>query len=384
MLPTRPSVRKVLEIVLRTDSDLNAFCGDYFDEVYRRFSGGMDRISKVTLLLDCVPPVEIVEALRSGYTADMQRHESLLEWRPLPGRAASPAAPSVGAEGALSTIPSASESVAGPPFADPALEELREAYEGGNLVIFAGAGISAAAGLPSWKQLVDILLDRAKARGASQAALAEIVEMIDKEQLIEALSALKDCLGGPEFGVTIERHLSDRDRPIPEVARAIASLAPRLRTVLTTNLDHLLERALVWPALARATGDIAQRREKMILKLHGTLLDRSTWVFTRDDYDRAMYADPKLQGAFSALFHSCPLLFVGYGLSDADFDQVLGRVRAFAGDQPPRHFALVAAETVTPHRRSRLERSGIRVITYDNPDGRHGEVVRVLRGLPRA
>jgi hypothetical protein len=75
---------------------------------------------------------------------------------------------------------------------------------------------------------------------------------------------------------------------------------------------------------------------------------------------------------------------VGYGLSDADFDQVLVRVRAFAGDQPPRHFALVAAETVTPYRRNQLERSGVRLIAYDNRDGRHGEVVRLLRGLSRA
>ena len=40
------------------------------------------------------------------------------------------------------------------------------------------------------------------------------------------------------------------------------------------------------------------------------------------------YADPVLKDAFSAIFLACPILFVGYGLADDDFDQILGRVRA--------------------------------------------------------
>ncbi|MEP7123703.1 MAG: SIR2 family protein [Byssovorax sp.] len=152
--------------------------------------------------------------------------------------------------------------------------------------------------------------------------------------------------------------------------------------MLTTNLDGLLERAFAgrWTPMARATGDIAQRR-RYILKLHGTLLDRATWVLTRAQYDRAMYADPQFQGAFSALFNACPILFVGCDLADDDLDLVLGRVRALAGSAPPRHFALVAADTVSQYRRSRLEKGGIRLIAYDNPDGQHAAVIAVLRDL---
>lgn len=266
---------------------------------------------------------------------------------------------------------------------DPALGELGEAYRGGDLVLFAGAGLSAAAGLPSWARLIELLTERARARDAAAATLAEITAFAQKQQFIDALSALKDCLGPADFGVAIERHLDDQqvDR-LPEIALAIGALRSKLRAVLTTNIDGLLERAFdgAWPALPRATPDIAQRR-RFILKLHGTRLDRSTWVFTRDEYDRAMHADERLKQAFGALFNACTLLFVGYGLADDDFDAILARVRAFAGEQPPRHFALIAAEEVTPFRRSRLERSGVRLIAYDNTDGKHTEVVRILREL---
>ena len=212
--------------------------------------------------------------------------------------------------------------------------------------------------------------------------LDEIAFLAQRGQYIDALSAVEQALGAPDFGAAVERALDDGPHPVPDVAAAVAALAPRLRAVLTTNLDGLLERAFqgCWPALARAAGDIAQRRG-YILKLHGTLRERATWVMTRAQYDRAIYADPLLQGAFSAIFHACPLLFVGYGLADDDLNFVLGRVRALAGPSPPRHFAIVPEDSVTPFRRSRLEQGGIRLIAYDNPDGGHGAVTAVLRDL---
>jgi hypothetical protein len=96
-----------------------------------------------------------------------------------------------------------------------------------------------------------------------------------------------------------------------------------------------------------------------------------------------MFADPKLHDAFEAFFHSVRLLFVGYGLADDDFELHLGRIRAIAGDQPPRHFALVPADTVTPFRRHNLHRAGVRLIPYGNPDGRHTAVAEILSDLAR-
>jgi hypothetical protein len=282
----------------------------------------------------------------------------------------------------LMTAGSATASGAEP--SNPLLDDLRDVYLAEDLLLFAGAGLSAAA-LPSWPRLVKLLAERAEARGVPAPVMKEVNDLLARQQLIDALSAVKDALGPNDFGAAVEKLLDDKGHDVPPTARSAAALAPRLRGVLTTNLDHLLERAFAgaWPAFARVTGDIVRRRH-YILKLHGTLLDRSTWVFSRDEYDRAMYADPKLQTAFHALFHACPILFVGYALADDDFDQVLSRVRVFSGDQPPRHFALIAEETITPHRKARLEASGVQIIPYANPDGKHLEVVRILDWLARS
>src|SRR5262245_55370016 len=61
---------------------------------------------------------------------------------------------------------------------DPALEELRGAYDAGNLVLFAGAGISAAAGLPSGKRLAELSLGLARTRGLRPEAQHEMEELI--------------------------------------------------------------------------------------------------------------------------------------------------------------------------------------------------------------
>jgi hypothetical protein len=48
------SVRKLLDKTLRTNSDFESFCHDFFPEVYHRFSSSMDRVQKTTILLQII------------------------------------------------------------------------------------------------------------------------------------------------------------------------------------------------------------------------------------------------------------------------------------------------------------------------------------------
>jgi hypothetical protein len=64
---TRAIVREVLDRVLRLVTDLDAFALDYFHEVYRRWSAGMDRVARTSMLLALVPPEVILAALRAAY-----------------------------------------------------------------------------------------------------------------------------------------------------------------------------------------------------------------------------------------------------------------------------------------------------------------------------
>ncbi len=59
----RPQLRALLIDTLRTDGDFNAFVLDYFPDVHRNFTGGMDRTGKLNLLLESVDGDNILQAL---------------------------------------------------------------------------------------------------------------------------------------------------------------------------------------------------------------------------------------------------------------------------------------------------------------------------------
>jgi tetratricopeptide (TPR) repeat protein len=264
---------------------------------------------------------------------------------------------------------------------DPAYDEIDEAYRDHKLVLVVGAALSTSAGLPSPQRLVDLVAAYARTRNVDEDKLAEIADFISKEQLIGALSAGKECLGYTEFCAFIERNLDEgllEGDVLPPLALAIAALRPKLRGVITTNLGRLLDRAFqgAWQDFARVTADIA-RRERFILKLHGTLADRSTWMLTSDEYAGAV----QMKQALGTLFNTYSLLFVGYDLAGEDFEQIFGQQSAPPGEQRPRHFALVPAGSLGSYRQKQLEAAGVRIVLYEEPDGDQRELVRLLNDL---
>lgn len=80
----RSTLRRRLNEALRTDADLDAFCIDFFPEVHRRFTSGMDRVQKLNLLFQLTDPEEIVCALNAHQRGEGRRPRSLqaTAWAP--------------------------------------------------------------------------------------------------------------------------------------------------------------------------------------------------------------------------------------------------------------------------------------------------------------
>lgn len=118
-------MRRLINKVLPTDSDLNAFCLDAFadssPELYQRVSGLHDRMEKVTLLLSLKSGEldELFAAMARLYPAATQRYRYLLD-RPegepqaaASGRQVRSGARPPGSAAATAPIPMPSDSVAG-------------------------------------------------------------------------------------------------------------------------------------------------------------------------------------------------------------------------------------------------------------------------------
>lgn len=82
LLPTKSSLRKMLNEVLIGDSDVDALCLDFFEHVKKKFGVGMDRTTKINLLLERVDSRLIVTALREHDAFSYEKHKHILRFQP--------------------------------------------------------------------------------------------------------------------------------------------------------------------------------------------------------------------------------------------------------------------------------------------------------------
>ncbi|MFO0575615.1 MAG: FHA domain-containing protein [Polyangia bacterium] len=77
-VPTRASLRRMIACILCDDAELDAFCLDHFPHIRARFASSMDRISKVTQLLERALPDEILRCLHEAYPEEVEQNQRLL------------------------------------------------------------------------------------------------------------------------------------------------------------------------------------------------------------------------------------------------------------------------------------------------------------------
>lgn len=249
-------------------------------------------------------------------------------------------------------------------------------------VLFVGAGLSAAAKLPTWHGLLTALIDRAE-QSAGQSAVDEMRKLLERGRYLDVADHCRTILG-----TSVHEILSmvrGANEPIPQPHKVLRALP--WAAIVTTNYDKLLERAYGeigdWPktpthADTSMLGTVLFDRAFFILKAHGDIDRPDTIVLSTTDYRDITHSNAAFQSFISAMLLNYCLLFVGYSLSDPDFRLLLDRqLTTFKGYAPPRYAIM---EDVGPVEAQVLFRNaGINVISY--PKGEHGTVVEFLEAL---
>ena len=206
----------------------------------------------------------------------------------------------------------------------PLLEDIAE----GRCLPFIGAGFSLNARLPkglqmpAWPELTETL---ANVAGVSPdlggpGVASEFEKKFGHVQLIEAIrKALRIDVAKPG-----EAHMAFAELPFD--------------TVYTTNFDLLLEEAY---ASARKpfrslVGELQMpfhggRLTTSVVKMHGDLRHEEHIIITKDDYRRFLRDYPVIATHLSAMLITKTPLFVGYSLSDPDFQHIRQVVRSRLG-----------------------------------------------------
>ena len=195
----------------------------------------------------------------------------------------------------------------------------------GRLVLFLGAGVSAAAGVPLWNELVDQLAVRAGFTEDERSALRKL-EASDRAKLIESRLPRRRDVSARPLGSIVSEALAGYRRP--SLSHALLASLPSSATV-TTNYDELFEIACMDAGSRPAVLPYESPRDadRWSLKLHGCVRHADDIVLTRQDYMR--YGDRRsaLQGIVQALLVTHHMLFLGFSLTDPNFHQIADDVR---------------------------------------------------------
>lgn len=191
----------------------------------------------------------------------------------------------------------------------------------GNLALFVGAGLSADAGLCSWRELVAPLARDLQIELDTHSDLLAVAQYhcnANRDNRSRINTLLRTELG--------------RQVPSTPALKALARLP--VRTIWTTNYDRLIESTLIeagrhpdvkWDEKQIHARD--QSSNVTVYKMHGDVSAAETAVLTKSDYENYHVEHAEFLNFLRAELSQKTFLFIGFGFRDHNVDYVFGRLR---------------------------------------------------------
>lgn len=210
----------------------------------------------------------------------------------------------------------------------------------GQAAVFAGAGASVDAGLPTWSQLVEELADELGIAETTSTGRLQLSNLTAIPQYYENRFGRK----------SLTEKLRDaipRKGTEPSASHQLLADLP-CNLYYTTNFDVLLEHALEAAGREFETvsseedaKDHSGRETCQVRKIHGSIDTANSLVITRDDFLRYEPKHPHLSERLRTDLATTTFLFVGYSLDDPNFSQLYDRVFLALAPFERRHYMTV-------------------------------------------
>ena len=201
----------------------------------------------------------------------------------------------------------------------------------GEVSVFMGAGVSAGAGLRDWNGLLEEIGKRTN----PPTTRDELMSVHDNRDAAELLSR-RLHRNGLSLETELKAGLSGQQFSLQH--GLLASLP--CSEYITTNVDSLFEiaaRQKDSPVLKEMPSSEGIRSgDRWLLKLHGSVNRAGSLVFTREHYIDSFKSNRALVGLVQSMLLTRHMLFVGYGLRDEDFHELVHEVNAARSSNPER------------------------------------------------
>lgn len=230
---------------------------------------------------------------------------------------------------------------------------IKNAINTNKLVIFAGAGISIDANVPSWSSLIDKIKNELDLPENEKDFLKIAQIYFNDRQEKEYIDKIRSALGHKKLRYN-------------EIHEELFELNPE--HILTTNFEDLLEQVITKNSLPysiiKEDKDLPySNNTKLLVKIHGDL-DTGNLVFKEDDYLGYSQNHPLLDSFIKSVFSTKIVLFIGYSFNDYNLKQIVQYVRDILGNNFQNAYLLSIDNEVHQSHRQYLKNKGINVINY--------------------
>lgn len=216
-----------------------------------------------------------------------------------------------------------------------------------SFALWVGAGASSWCGYPRWPESAD-RFHSDFLRYEPEYDGSRGLELLEAESFPELFQTCRD-INVHRFNKLLSSSFAPRElSPVyRRFVQAISQAGPTC--VLTTNVDELLEKNLPGAAtvgrrdLERAF-HLLKGGDSFVCKLHGSVSDLQSIVFTTEDYDNLL-RDQNYIAFLERILANTSVIFIGYGMQDDYIVSALRRNHDLAslfGDGP--HFAVLPSE----------------------------------------
>jgi hypothetical protein len=268
-------------------------------------------------------------------------------------------------------------------------EYLLDYLRSGKAWLLVGSGPSAAIGLPSWKQLASVAVELCKVETIGRN-LTSVERAFQQNNFSKVFDEAASLVGMP----LLLQHLSMviPANPCGSPGKNVYSHLAKwpISVYLTTNFDNEILRHL---ALAGESTfiDYANSPDHLskllpdasglVVHLHGDLRSEAGLVLTSSQYQQILGAAnwEYWRAKMTAVFQMNRVIVIGHSLTDPHIRHVLTAAKTGSGVVQP--VCWIAPDVDPSTTREYLEKFRIRVISYDNRDGTHRNLVRLVETL---
>ena len=205
------------------------------------------------------------------------------------------------------------------------IDDLRKAVREKRAILFAGAGISAVLGAPTWGELIDHI-------GTELGFESKVFRSLSTNYLTlaEYYKLERGSIGPLRSWMDKSWNFSDQKIKGSSVHQKIADLD--FPIIYTTNYDSNIERAL--ELRGKRVSKIVDVKDFLsvqgdahqVIKLHGDFEDDKSIVVTETDYLNRLSFESPLDIRLRSDVLARPVLFIGYSLSDINVRMLLHKL----------------------------------------------------------